>query len=82
MSAKKITSNPCREFDLTIAIRAKTKKMKLKILKSGLTSCKCRLNRPIKNKIASVAEAKFGLPSVEIIELYGLSQVTKSLPLI
>ena len=82
MSENKITSKPCREFDLTIAIRAKTKKIKLKILKNELTSRKCRLNRPIKDKIANVAEAKFGLPSVEIIELYGLSQATKSLPLI
>ena len=36
MSEKKITSNPCREFDLTIAIIAKTKKIKLKILKSDI----------------------------------------------
>ena len=63
-----------------IAIKAITKRKPLKILKNKLTPLKSKLNRPIKNKIAKVAEAKFGLPSVEIIELYGLSQVTKSLP--
>jgi hypothetical protein len=61
-------------------IRAITKRKPLKILKNELTPLKSKLNRPIKNRIDNVAEAKFGLPSVEIIELYGLSQVTKSLP--
>jgi hypothetical protein len=75
-----MTSNPCREFDLTIAIRAETKRNMLKILNSELKSRELRLNRPIKNKIAKVAEAKFGLPSVEIMELYGFSQLMKSLP--
>ena len=75
-----MTSNPCREFDLTIAIRAKINRKQLNILKSELISRVLRPKRLIKNKIAKVAEAKFGLPSVEIMELYGLSQLMKSLP--
>lgn len=31
-------------------------------------------------KIAIIAAAKLGLPTVEIIELYGLFQATKSFP--
>jgi hypothetical protein len=40
------------------------------------------LKTPIKDNIANIADAKLGLPRVEIIELNGLSHATKSLPLI
>ena len=39
-------------------------------------------NIEIVAKIAKDADAKFGLPKVEIIELYGLFHCTKSRPLI
>ena len=39
-------------------------------------------NKLIDAKTASIADAKFGLPKVEIIALYGFTHFTKSFPFI
>ena len=49
-------------------------------LKSLEISFKNKAKNDNTNNIASIAEAKFGFPRVEIIELYGLFHFLKSLP--
>ena len=82
MIEKNITSKPCLEFELIISINAIT----IRIMLNNLyTKGKFFINSPNKannSNIASVDEAKFGLPRVEIMGLYGLFHLIKSFPAI
>jgi len=63
-----------------IAYSEKKRAISDTILKSLEISFKNKAKNDNENNIASIAEAKFGLPKVDIIELYGLFQFLKSLP--
>ena len=63
-----------------IAYRDKERAISDTILNNFEISYRNKAKNDNKNNIASIAEAKFGFPRVDIIELYGLFHFLKSLP--